>query len=260
MNGKEEMTVKKILKHFCIILAVVFLALTCVRTVQADADYKIIINDGEDLLSLEEENKLKEKMAAITEYGNVAFVSVAQYGYTDDYAKSIYRSYFGTDSGFLFLIDMGQRNIWIFSDGAIYRVINKAYANTITDNVYRYASRGEYYECAWNVYDQAQTLLEGGKIAQPMKYISNVFIALVTALLINFAFLLFQRRKESVDYGVAAAAMTGVVGVSVLEKKMTRRKKSVHVDSDSGGYSGGGGSSGGGGGGGSSGGGGGHSF
>lgn len=222
------------------------------------ADYQIVIEDNEDLLSDSEEVLLKEKMSEISHYGNVAFISVRQYSLeTGTYAKNEFRRLFGTDSGTVFVIDMGQRNIWIFSDGAIYRTITKPYANTITDNVYRYASREEYFNCAYYAFDQIYTLLEGGKIAQPMKHISNVLIALVLAVLINFIFLLIERRDKFVDQSTAMKAMTTAVGVSVLAKTLTNTRRSRHVESSGGGSSGGGG---GGGGGGSSGGGGGHSF
>ena len=249
---------KKICSYLSVMLVALLICFAAIRPIQAAKNYQIIVNDYENLLTDQEETNLKEKMAEIAEYGNVAFVSASQYDDTAKYAKSTYRSYFGTDSGLLFLIDMGRRNIWIFSDGAVYRVVNKAYANIITDNVYRYASRGDYYECAWQVYDQAATLLSGGRIAQPMKYISNALIALVAALLINFVILVIQRNNGTVSITDTAAAMTATVGVHVLSKEMTKRKRHHHVESDGGGSSGGGG--GGGGGGGSSGGGGGHSF
>ena len=219
---------------------------------------EIIIQDGEDLLSAEEEKLLYLKMQPISEYGGVAFASVSQYGDTASYAESLYRQYFGRDSGTLFLIDMGERNIWIFSDGAIYRTVTKAYANTITDNVYRYASRGEYYACAAEVYDEIYTLLKGGRISQPMKLICNIFIACIVAFLGNFILLLIQRSKKKEPVAAATAAMTTAVGVSVIAKNMVSSHRSRHVESSGGG--GGGGEGGGGGGGGSSGGGGGHSF
>ncbi len=246
---------KILLFVFCILLFITNAGMTL------KADGQIIIEDDEDLLSDAEEKALLEHMEPISEYGGVAFVTVSQYGDTSVYAKNQYREYFGKSSGFLFLIDMGRRNIWIFSDGTIYKTINKAYANTITDNVYRYATRGEYYECAASVYDQAKILLEGGHIAQPMKHISNALIALVCALLLNFVLLLIQRKEKYVPVKEIAAAMTTAAAVSILSKKKTKSKRHLHVESDSssgGGYSGGGG--GGGGGGGSSGGGGGHSF
>ncbi len=256
-------------KWLVLLVMMSFVCFLPVTDVQAAGNYKVIINDQEDLLTDQEENMLRIRMDQMTRYGNAAFVSVRQYEDVGTYAKRVYREYFGTDSGMLFLIDMGRRKIWIFSDGAVYRVVNKAYANTITDNVYRYASNEEYYTCADRVFEQALTLLEGGRIAQPMKYISNVLIALVVALLINFIFLTSERKREVPDTRAAVRAMTTAVGVKILSEKMTSSRRSKHVESSSGGggssggYSGGGGGSSGGysgGGGGSSGGGGGHSF
>ena len=247
---------RKICKILLLLLCIVALS---TNVINAESG-QIIIEDEEDLLSDAEEKALYNDMLPISEYGGVAFVTVSQYSDTSRYARDVYRSYFGKQSGFLFLIDMGRRNIWIYSDGAIYRTINKAYANTITDNVYRYASRGEYYECAKNVYAQALTLLEGGHIAQPMKHISNALIALVCALLLNFVLLLFQRREKAYLTKEIPLAMTTATAIRILSKKKTKSKRHLHVESDGG--SGGGSSSGGGGGGGggSSGGGGGHSF
>ena len=188
---------------------------------------------------------------------------MSQYENTSSYAKAKYRELFGHDSGILFVIDMGRRNIWIYCDGKIYRSIDKAYSNTITDNVYRYASRGEYYQCAKKVFEQALTLLQGGRIAQPMKYISNALIACVLALLINFIFLTYQRNNDETIIARSVPALTTTVGAYILSKRVTSRNKTRHVQysSSSGGSSGGGFSGGGGGGGGgSSGGGGGHSF
>ncbi|MBQ6477921.1 MAG: TPM domain-containing protein [Erysipelotrichaceae bacterium] len=260
---------RKTFNLFLVILLVFsFLSFSVAKVLKADGDYRIYFDDSEDLLSDTEEKMLQEEMKKITEYGNVGFVSVSQYQDTGSYAKQLYRELFDTQSGFLFVIDMGRRNIWIHSNGAIYRVINKPYANTITDNVYRYASRGEYYECAYHVYEQALTLLEGGRISQPMKYISNLLIALVSALLINFYVLIFSRKNPPVmSSETAHGAMTSAVGVNILSLDLIRSKRSRHVESSGGGGFSGGGFSGGGGGGGFSGcggggggGGGGHSF
>ena len=249
-----------------ILLMLSFLSLASTRNLQADSEYRVYIDDSEDLLSDSQENLLRQEMNKITRYGNVGFVSVSQYSDTGSYAKRLYKELFGSESGILFVVDMGKRNIWIHCNGAIYRVINKPYANTITDNVYRYASRGEYYECAYHVYEQALTLLEGGRISQPMKHISNLLISLVSALLINFYVLIFGRKQlRNVSYETTQAAMTSAVGVNVLSRHLVKSKRTRHIESSGGGggggYSGGGGGGGGGGSsGGGGGGGGGHSF
>ncbi|WP_130838408.1 TPM domain-containing protein [Lachnoclostridium sp. Marseille-P6806] len=219
-----------------------------------ETGYQIYIDDAEELLTAEEEQALLKVMRPITEYGGAAFVSASQYGSTADYAAKRYRDCFGSGSGTLFLIDMGERTIWIHSDGAIYRTVTKAYANTITDNVYREASQGEYYECAAGAYGQINTLLEGGRIAQPMRWITNGLLALILSLLMNFLFVRFKGRdirpskKELLAATIIGLAATGL-SVQMTNKS---RRYSPRSSGSGGGSSGGGGGgfSGGGGGGG----------
>ena len=131
-----------------VILLFVFLPVRAKDTVVTENGYQIVIRDDAGLLSDSEEKKLIEDMRPITEYGNVAFVSGSVYNMeTSTYAKQVYKQLFGETSGMVFVIDMGNRNIWIYSQDDVYKVINRGYANTITDNVYRYASREEYYAC-----------------------------------------------------------------------------------------------------------------
>ena len=155
--------------------------------VNPDTGYQTVIEDDAELLSEEEEAALQELLEEITAYGNVAFKTIDNnYMSTENYARSYYKDMFGTASGTLFLIDMDNRIIWIHSDGAVYKVITTAYANTITDNVYRYASDEEYFVCAQKAFEQMLSLLQGQKIAQPMKYISNGLLAIILALLLNY--------------------------------------------------------------------------
>ena len=165
-----------------------------------DTGYHIYIDDKADLLTDDEEDALLENMEAITTYGNVAFVSILQNPYydTDDYAENYYKTYFGTESGTLLLIDMQERYIWIYSDGTIYDVVTTNYANTITDNVYRYASNGDYFSCANTAFSQIHSLLKGHRIAQPMKYISNALFALLLAMLFNYCFVMFSSKARKV--------------------------------------------------------------
>lgn len=152
-----------------------------------DTGYQAVLEDDAELLTQEERLALKELLEEITIYGNVAFKTIDDnYTGTESYARSYYSDKFGTASGTLFLIDMDNRIIWIHSDGAVYKVITKAYANTIADNVYQYASDEAYYVCAREAFAQIISLLKGQKIAQPMKYISNGLLAVLLAMLLNY--------------------------------------------------------------------------
>lgn len=221
----------------------------------SDTSYRVVMQDDADLLTDSEEKALVEVMKPITAYGNVAFVSTDYNSSSaDSYAKSVYRDFFGTKSGTVFLIDMDNRMIYIFSDGKIYRTITKSYANTITDNVYRYASSKNYFACAAKAFEQINTLLAGGRIMQPMKYISNALLAVILGILINYFRILFWHSKSKPKTEDIVDNMDHYVNFTNTNYKLLSSRKYYH-SSDSGG-----GSSGGGGGGGSSGGGGGHSF
>lgn len=152
-----------------------------------ETGYYIILEDDADLLSVSEKSQLAAKMQEITVYGNAAFKSVSYNNYTAaDFAENYYHKLFGQESGTLFLVDMDNRELYLFSDGSVNSVITSAYANTITDNVYRYASNSDYFQCAFTAFEQIHTLLSGHRIAQPMKYISNALLALILAALINY--------------------------------------------------------------------------
>lgn len=224
-----------------------------------DTSYRVIVQDDADLLTNEEEKDLIDVMEPITEYGNVAFVTTDyNYSSADSYAKSTYRDMFGTKSGTLFLIDIDNRMIYIFSDGKIYRTITKSYANTITDNVYRYASNKDYYTCAAKAFEQINTLLKGGFILQPMKYISNALLAIILAVMFNYFRILFCHGKAKPTTKQIVDKMNHHVSFDNISNRLLKTERVYHPRSSGGGSSGGGSSSGGGGS--SSGGGGGHSF
>lgn len=227
-----------------------------------DTEYRVLIEDGAELLTEEERLELALEMQGITAYGSAAFVTVENNDFsTEGFARDYYMDRFGTDSGTVFVIDMDNRNIWIHSDGAVYRVVTTAYANTVTDNVYRYASRGDYYECAKEAFGEIQALLDGQRIAQPMKYISNALLAMILALLANFGLVIcFTRLRKPGGNAVLANIHRRFI-YSEIRAVHTHQSEiydpvSSGSDGGSSGGSGGGGSSGGG----SSGGGGGHSF
>lgn len=232
-------------------------ALTVEPYINETTNYKVIIEDDAKLLSNDEINKLKEEMIPLTEYGNIAFKTIEENSYsTATYAANYYHDMFSTESGTLFLIDMDNRMIYIFSDGENYNFITTGKANIITDNIYTYATEEKYYECASGAVKQIHTVLSGGKIAEPMRYISNILISITCAFFINFIVILVNtsikkaKNKEILDN----CSISFNVGEVRAEKTGQHREYSPRSSSSSGGSSGGGG------GGGSSGGGGGHSF
>lgn len=268
-------------KLFLIILTLAFLFIPIASAeeeeeglsyINKETNYVAKIVDNADLLTEDEEKQLFDEMKPLTEYGNIIFLSTnANSNTTSGYAREYYHRYYYTESGSLFLIDMDNREIYIFSDGNNYRTITDSKAYSITDNTYTYASNQDYYHCASYAFSQMNTLLAGGKILEPMRYASNIFIALTISFLLTFLFVLSQMKikKASAEEISDQCEVTFLMGEVSAKKNGTRKKYSPVSSSGSyGGYSGGsshssggfsGGHSGGGFSGGHSGGGGGHS-
>lgn len=207
-----------------------------------DTGYEIYIIDECDLLSDNEERQLLNDMKPVTAYGNAAFVSVYSNTTTILYAQEKYFDLFKNESGSIFVIDMNNRNIWIHSDGDIYKIVTKAYANTITDNTYTYASQGQFYRCAAEVFKQEYTLLEGGNIARPMKHITNAIISMIVGLLANFIFLLISRKKpDSYDKeavtALSASTLIAAGGATLIASNRYRKETSSSSGSSSSGHS-----------------------
>lgn len=147
--------------------------------------YQALILDDDDLLTAQEESALVQKMIPITDYGHIIFWSTEEYTFDEiEQAKNKRYNLYGYESSGIFSINMRVRKVTFQSDGAIYHMVSSSYARSITDNVSHYASSGNYYQCAAEAYDQVLTVLQGNRIAEPMKYISFVVIGMMLAFVL----------------------------------------------------------------------------
>ena len=254
----------------CLVALVAVLPLSALAEEAGESPYRVVIEDQAELLSEAEEGTLREVMEKVLPYGNAAFVSVSEnYTSAEWLAENKFMEFFGDVSGALLLIDMDNRYIQLIADGAVYKTVNRTRCNEITDNIYTYASKGDYLSCASKAFEQVTRLLEGQRVAAPFRYVTNAFLAICLALLGNFALVSLQRRKKvtpenALNVKVAVNATGAAVkagAVAAVALTMLDQRRTKHVESSGGGSGGGGGFSGGGGGGGGfSGGGGGHRF
>lgn len=170
-----------------------------------DTGYTAFIDDSADFLTESQEQELMKKMADITEYSNVILVTTTSHHYTstDSFAWDYYREIFGPkQSGIIFVIDRCLNKIYLVSVAGAEKKISTGRCLTITDNTYKYATakKGyDYYTCCSKTFDQVLTLYKGGRIAQPMKYITNTLLAIILAMLLNFilAMMLSKSKKAS---------------------------------------------------------------
>lgn len=263
----------------CLLLAacILPLCLSVSAAQQSDAQYtnpqtgyQALIRDDDDLLTDEEESALVQQMIPITDYGHIIFWSTSEYTFDEiEQAKNKRYQLYGNDSSGILSINMQVRKVTFQSDGAIYTMVSSSYARSITDNVSGYASSGNYYQCAAEAYSQILTVLQGNRIAEPMKYISFVVIGLMLSFVLVVGIVFGKRVNPLIKKNDDKARMMGkgmlVTGKPNVKQTGSTLRLWVQIllillrafasgggSRGSGSSGGGGGSSGGGGGGGSS--------
>lgn len=242
----NKLAKKLILLSVVITLSLITIPCYAMESYNTDSGYSIVIWDDADLLSNSEEELLMDQMYNISEYGHVALITVDHnpYGSTEEYCNVLYDDYFGRDSGTMFIIDMEERYIYLLSDGYISRIVTNGYSNSITDNVYSYASSEDYYLCAAEAFSQVETLLEGGRISQPMKYICNALLSLIVGFTITYIIVRIshsRRAAKSADILNAIYAKTEIYNPKSIFINQTRRYDPPSSSRSGGGGGGGGG-------------------
>ena len=211
--------------------------------------YEILVDDEAGLLTYDEQKQLIEVMKECTDYGFIFFVSTDEDDFpsVDDFAQDYYRSLVPDENGVMLLIDMNFRKIWIYSEGELQYVVTGSKANIIADNIYTYATEGDYYTTARKGFEQIGAVLSGRRIAQPMKYISNVCLAILLSLIINYFFARLVSQKVKPN---DAQIMNSIISRFDFSDPTARHTNTTKTYSPRSSSSGSGGSSGGGGGGG----------
>ena len=242
------------------------------RSKAAD-DYRLVVQDDADLFSDAEEARLVSELSQYVEYGNMAVVTLPEgnsYGGAERAAEQLTWEWFQDVDGATFVIDMETRYLYLYTYGTLMKIISVSDCDSITDNVYKQASRGDYYGCASEAMAQVYRLATGHEIARPMMIILTILISLFLGAFIMYLIMKSTMKlPEPSSYEITAAARTNFIGGEVQAVKgltttvyspLPKADFSSGGGSSGGGHSGGGGFSGGGGGGGgfSGGGGGGH--
>lgn len=154
-----------------------------------ETQYYWFVDDEAGLYTYEDAQALMDVLQPLTENGNAGIVTI-DYNYKGNceaYAENFIWENFGrTENTIVFLIDMDTRNLVVSSEGKYFNSVSTSVFDTITDNVYRYASDGDYLGCAKEAVSEIITVYAGGRIAQPMKYISNAILALILSLVITY--------------------------------------------------------------------------
>lgn len=242
------------LKKMAILIVFIFTFIP-VQQVQADNiknnndvknEYAIIIEDDANLLNTSEEKKLINQMQVLTKFGYVMLKTTSTKNTTSslDYIKNYYYSKLGNKSGVAFYIDMNKRQVCACATGGLDKIITNGKCDTIMDNVYKYAKKGDYYECSRQTFLQMNKLLNGEKIAESMKYICNAIIAIMLSLFACYGFyiLIIVNKKATNNELIEECEISLEHSEISVEKTGTHSEYSPVSDSSSsgGGFSGGG--------------------
>ena len=249
---------KKILAFLLILLLLVPVLAAAETRTNETTGFIAVLDDSGSLLDTAEYDGVWEAMMPVTEYCNVGFYtySGSDKTYVMDKAKAWANANFkGTCT--LFIIDMATRQLAVWSSTDVQKTLTQSKGYTITDNVYKYASRGDYAGCAESAFNQMYKVLKGVNVKGPMRVISNALLALLAAILLAYLFISARMEQEvkvsMPDIITTTAAGAGAV---IAAKKLPRKVKhssssgggGFHGGGGGGGFSGGGGGFGGGGG------------
>ena len=191
-------------KRILVLVAVLLLVFQAVclaepEETQATTGYTAYMEDAAGLLDVTGLAQVHEAMQEVTGYAHAGFLTYSGSDTSGVLTKA--RRWgdqvFGEQEPYaVLMIDMATRRLGIYSSRSVYRLLNTAKANTITDNVYTYASQGLYADCAVEAFRQMAQVMRGEQIAEPMKKISNAFLALILAILMSYLLISARMKKE----------------------------------------------------------------
>ncbi len=208
--------------------------------------FRYVIKDDADFLTDSEEKIIEDLLEDTTNYCNVMIIFTNNHSYssTEDLALSSIENNFGYSStSICFVVDRRLNEICLCSEGRAKRKISNAKCDVICDNTYIYATKEnnyDYYTCTYKTISQVNTVLSGGHIAQPMKYISSAFISLALGMLFCFIYAL---RVSHMKKATGQEILSGIYShIDVRDARTTfthQTKQYVSNSSNSGGHGGG---------------------
>lgn len=232
----------------CLSVMMLFMCFSVVAFAEpAPSTYSYTVYD--DLNLLKDEESVRESMSYVAQYTNVAVYIRKNSTMTSiSLAKELAYKEFGSHEGVVMLIDMTNRWIYIYAVNGAEDIISPQVAETITDNVYKYASNEDYDGCIEEAMRQMYRKYSGKSIPEPMRWIGNALMAIMFGTCITVAWACFaSRAKRDVSGGLVASVRAENTRRDITHT--TRVYRSSSSGGSRGGRSGGGGGRSGGGGG-----------
>ena len=132
------------------------------KKVNGETGYAAVIDDRAGLLQPGDEERNEGVILQLADYCNVGFFTCS--GSADrseeEKAEEWGRQQFGAEPFLVFMIDMGTRQVSLYSTVEINRIITTEVADAILDITYVYAGDGDFGRCALESYRLALKELE----------------------------------------------------------------------------------------------------
>ena len=185
-------------KLLIFMLGILFLCQPVLALAAQTGTNQVIIQDDAGLFTQDEIRQLTAVMSESLTYGHMLLVTTEDNPYYDSYtyADQIYLEKVGAKPGIIFLIDLDERVLWLSAMDGLDYTLSDYDCEIITDNVYTYASQGNYFKCAERVFSQVRDALIGKYVPKPMKYICNLLISLLLALILNAVIAMQMSKKK----------------------------------------------------------------
>lgn len=219
-----------------------------------ETGYAALVLDDGYYLSEEEENELLKDMYPLTAYGNAAFYSFLETGYMDSNTEAFCLDTFGAyENSVVFAVNPNE--IYIYSEGRLHDIVTSNVAYTITDEIYTEAKDDNIYNCSVHCYDLIYQVINGRKLAEPMRNICSALMALMISSLICFIYIKKKSTLKDMDTKMVLSSAkrefrhNGLLGNVVETKRVYAPRSSGGSSHGGGGHGGGGGGHHGGGGG-----------
>ncbi|MBR4706575.1 MAG: TPM domain-containing protein [Pseudobutyrivibrio sp.] len=245
---------RKFLSSLFIVFALVFIFPLTAAAVSSNV--KIVDDAG--ILTNEETEELEEYLEALDGAMNYLVVTCDDRAMGSSALEKLdnyYRQEFDdNEDGIAFIVDMDTRRIELQGRNKLQYSLDSGDCTDITDNVYSYASDGDYYNCIYHAFRQADLVANYKFVLRPMRIIVSLLIAIIIGFLGTFLKAMADRSKENEIKGAPEMILVGATfkGLAhVYDSKKRKVREQSHYSGGSshgGGYSGGGFSSGGGGG------------
>lgn len=232
------------------LISMLFVVALCLSgVVSAFAASNADIYDEADLLGVQEETQLAEKLSKISEEfdAQIVVMTVSSTGgnidaYIEEKYDSMNVGYGANRDGVLLLVCMNEREYRILSNGYAGEAIGPSQIDDIGDEIVSSLSDGAYADAFTNYADQCAYYLDGYLNGFPFNVGKNLIVALIVGIVAGIvtAFVLKKqlqsvRQQKQANVYIKNGSMKITTSRDLfLYRKVSRTKKDTSKSSDSG--------------------------